>query len=440
MSQEERELRAKLDKERESLSNLRSEILELDDEQRMLEIESKIKRSEIRMNALTGQLIELANKEQEELNNARGLNGQQFNPNSDLPVLMTREDVYDTDEYRSIFFKDLFKIPMSDDEQRFMGTNLTPQPGEGTALSTVPTKTMAKIMEQIELMSPLFADADKIMETGFLKLPVEKLTTDLPEKRLQGAVIKNIDFELDHIDFANYILSVMTQLAVEAKMQSISQIENFLVRKLGARMATKQEMWMLNGTGNGEFEGILNSSLPLITVPISLESPDDLLDLFGIIDPQIDYGLKFYTHKTTYFTMQKLMKDDTNNLMLNRDITTAGKRSFWDYEWKYAQVFKQFSQIAVGEPFGILANMKEGYLIKVGQNIQIESSTHSSFSRNLIDYKANFFGDGKPINPNAIFILTKKAPNAPLGIGEASREYKQGKGKKLSEIQEKESK
>ncbi len=204
----------------------------------------------------------------------------------------------------------------------------------------------------------------------------------------------------------------LTTITDELLQDNNVGLVNFITTLFGEAIAHFEDNLFINGTGNGEPMGILNSSL---TQTVQRQEAGkigvlDLLNMDNKIPDQLSDGLVWLMRKSTYNSLVGLRASvyngsttvETGEFLITKDITGKGPGNMLGYP-----IIKTDKVSVLGtEGDVILANLK-GYAIldKVGGGISIATSVHTRFKYDETQMRFIKRVDGQPIADKAFVKL-----------------------------------
>ncbi|KUK99026.1 MAG: Phage major capsid protein, HK97 family [Parcubacteria bacterium 32_520] len=204
----------------------------------------------------------------------------------------------------------------------------------------------------------------------------------------------------------------LTTITDELTQDNNVGLVNFITTLFGEAMAHFEDQLFINGTGEGEPMGILNSAL---TETVSRETPGtvsvkDLLDMDSKIPDHLSDGLVWLMRKSTYNSLigkrasvyNGTTTVETGEFLITKDITGEGPGNMLGYP-----IVKTDKVSVLGNPGDvILANLR-GYAIldKAGGGISITISIHTRFKYDETQMRFIKRVDGQPIAEKAFVKL-----------------------------------
>jgi len=314
-------------------------------------------------------------------------------PEEERAAGFTRE----SSEYRSAFLKHLRRIELTDVEQRAF-TAVAAVAGGDSAGAVIPTTTQNRIVEIVKQHAPLLAEINLMQVPGGVKVPVEYVV-NAAATHAENATIAVSDDKLKHVDLFGYEITKLLQISKSVMQMSVDAFENWLVNNLGKSLAAKITSLIIDGSGNGEAEGINeiawnDDNSVSVGAQVSLTA-NNVTTLISLLPGGYDANAKFLMSKKTLFTDFMPLKDSSKH-----DLVTREGNQYYIYG--YPVMLDE--RIPLHE--AILGDFRAGYYGNMPEEINVVNQ----FDIDTNSYKflgAGMF-DGKPALPDAFVKLKKE--------------------------------
>ena len=297
------------------------------------------------------------------------------------------ENVVDTKEYRSAFFKTLAGVELNEIEKRAMTTNAN------SAGVAVPTITMNKIFEKIENDSIVYNLVNVSHLRGNVSVPIENNTNDV-ERKAEGAdgIINDDTLKDLKLSAKKYIKLV--RLTCELEATAIDALEDYIVGKLSKKLSQAFDEDIINGAGTNGAKGILKTITPVTTATKDLLEYDDLCDLFAGIPAKARKNATLMMSTNTLYKVVKKIKDENKqpifdpaqNKVLGREVIECDD---------------------VPDGTIIFGDFKE-YMFNWSRDTEISKSKESAFASGDTVYRILALVDGGLTNLGAITAMEIK--------------------------------
>lgn len=202
------------------------------------------------------------------------------------------------------------------------------------------------------------------------------------------------------------------KVSVELLQDSAFDIESFVARKLGERIARKQATDWVNGTGTTLPFGIARAGL---TANVTLAAGNaityqKLLDIEAALDPAYEQNAVWAMSKATWQNIRAVV--DGSGRPLIQEQATAGiggapQRMLLGYPVIIDQAFA--ANTTLSAKFAVLGDLREAYVIrKVGSPVVVVNPLSSAAS-GQVEYVAWERADGTVQNRNAYSLAAANA-------------------------------
>lgn len=210
---------------------------------RLKEIEAEAKRDGADIDALTKEtekLLETKRSLEEKgeertalldkiANGTAGIEVRTFNEPRNVPENLG----YDSEEYRSAFFKDMLGLEMTEAEERaFIHTTQNTD-------AVVPKETMNKIFTNMEEQHPILADVN-ILRTGTIITIVKHISIDSGDAKAVAEGTANDDEKntFKQVTLTGKDIVKTTKYSYRLKQMSIPAFEDYIVKEIGDRISS----------------------------------------------------------------------------------------------------------------------------------------------------------------------------------------------------------
>ncbi|MDK9854345.1 phage major capsid protein [Staphylococcus equorum] len=320
---------------------------------------------------------------------------------------INKDNVFESNEYRSAFFKTMLGQDLSNLEQRAFNTaQEVEQRAEGFASSSnssavLPESTLDEVISKARKQGGLISHVRNFNIPTKVRIPIGTPTAK-GQWHQEGQEVQAEHPDTVSIQFeGNEIIKVFS-ISVKAQTMSISAFEQYLVQELTQAVVETIDYALVNGTGTDQGQGILTGITWDTSNTVELTGAyTDFTKALALMQRGYNAGAKFaMSNATLYNTVYGVM--DANQ----------------------RPIFIQDAQNeSVGYIFGkevILDDHIEDGTILLGnfqyagfnlpQGIALEKSTESSFRSGLIDFRAMAIADCKPLVDEAFVKLAAATP------------------------------
>ncbi|WP_312574739.1 phage major capsid protein [Staphylococcus saprophyticus] len=322
---------------------------------------------------------------------------------------LNKDTIFESNEYRSAFFKTMLGQDLSNLEQRAFNTAQEVETrAEGFASSSnssavLPEQTLNEVISKARKQGGLISHVRNFNIPTKIRIPIGTPSsmanwhTEGQEVQAERPDTVNIQFE------GNEIVKVFS-ISVKAQTMSIAAFEQYLVQELTQAVVETIDYALVNGTGNEQGQGILTGITWDTSNTVELTGAyTDFTKALALMKRGYNAGAKFaMSNATLYNTVYGVMDNNQRPIFI-----------------------QDAQNESVGYIFGkevILDDHIEDGTILLGnfqyagfnlpQGIALEKSTESSFRSGLIDFRAMAIADCKPLVDEAFVKLSAASPEA----------------------------
>lgn len=205
------------------------------------------------------------------------------------------------------------------------------------------------------------------------------------------------------------------RLSVELVQDSAFDIEGIVARKLGERIARKQAVDLVTGTGAGEPEGIVQGVTGIeIAADTAGITYDDLITFEHSVDPAYRMGGNCrWAFNDASLALIKKLKDSHGDPLWRpntADMGTAlGGGMLNGYPVTIDQAFPAFSAADNTVNWGVFGDLREGYVMRRVRDIVIVVNPWTRASNGQIEYSAWARMDAIRQNTHSYIAMTGEA-------------------------------
>ena len=204
--------------------------------------------------------------------------------------------------------------------------------------------------------------------------------------------------------------SAPLRVSVELLQDSAFDVAALVARKMGERIARAQAAHWINGTGAGEPQGLLGSTITADeTVDVAdVIDYDDLLDLETLLDPAYETNAKWIMSKATWSVVRAIVDGNSRPLVMEQAVSGIGAKpspSLLGYPVVLDQEALDFGS-ATGPSSNIaLGDFREAYVIRRVTNLTVVVNPYTRANFGQVEYTAWERADGIVQNRNAYVVL-----------------------------------
>lgn len=325
-------------------------------------------------------------------NGQRGLNPIK-NEGFNVTSAETRS-VYDTNEYRSAFFKQMIGKELNENEKRAFNQATDMQKTENRAALTssdagavLPTETLNEVVRKAREKGGLMQEVRAFnMPTG-IKIPIGT-PTDAAEWHTEGEEVEAETPNVASVKFNGYEIVKVFSLSVKVQGMSISAFEAYLTDELAAAVMETLARSLVNGTGEEQGTGLDTIAWGVDNKVDGTGEYEDITNALAKLKRGYGANAKFAMNNTTLYSKVFNMVDNNGRPLFVQDLNAGGVGRLLGKP-VIIDDYIEDNEIILGD-FNYMA-----YNLPVG--IDVESSRESSFRSALIDYRAVAVADTKPL-------------------------------------------
>lgn len=322
---------------------------------------------------------------------------------------LNKDTIFESNEYRSAFFKTMLGQDLSNLEQRAFNTAQEVETrAEGFASSSnssavLPEQTLNEVISKARKQGGLISHVRNFNIPTKIRIPIGTPSA-MANWHVEGQEVQAERPDTVNIQFEGNEIVKVFSISVKAQTMSIAAFEQYLVQELTQAVVETIDYALVNGTGTDQGQGILTGITWDTSNTVELTGAyTDFTKALALMQRGYNAGAKFaMSNATLYNTVY--------------GVIDANQRP----------IFIQDAQNeSVGYIFGkevILDDHIEDGTILLGnfqyagfnlpQGIALEKSTESSFRSGLIDFRAMAIADCKPLVDEAFVKLSATSPEA----------------------------
>lgn len=305
----------------------------------------------------------------------------------------SREDILAGADYRSGFFKALQGKELSETEKRDYTS------AAGSAGAAIPTETQDLLFQKMQKLAPMLGEITLLRVAGNVTFAVENVRDAAAQHSQNGAITPASD-SLVSVTLTGYEFNKVIRISKTVSTMSINAFEGWLTDMLAEDLARVIENAIINGTGSNQPQGVASlgwTATNAITTTASF-TYDNVVDLIALLPAAYDPNAKFLTHKKTLYGNLAKIKDTTGEPILVKDMEKGLSFNLMGYPVIISDKVV-VDELYLGDFKKIVGNL--------AQDITVESSVHSGFLNNAIDYRGGAIFDSK-VGLAEAFVRIKK--------------------------------
>ncbi len=377
------EIKIELENDNADIDALEKEVKELTEERKA--IQEKIeRRKEIMANIVSGEGTIMTdfipNKEERKFEN------------------MTKEEIFETPEYRSAFLKKLLGKPLTEAEERAYTS------ADNSAGAVIPTLTASELFDKMVAIAPMIDEITLLRVAGNVKFAIENVR-DAATKHTENAAVTPAGDSLAYVTLAGYEYIKVIRISKTVQTMSINAFENWLTDMLAEDIAVAIENDIINGDGVSGPKGVEYATTWVADGNLieytngGSPSYDNVMDMIAALPLRYHSGAKFLCNSKFLYGKLAKIKDDQKQPILVKDM--ANELQF------RIMGFPVLLSDKVADGVMYFGNFKK-IVGNLAQDVTVESSTQSGFLNNSIDFRGTAIFDCDIALPDA-FIKMKMA-------------------------------
>lgn len=202
------------------------------------------------------------------------------------------------------------------------------------------------------------------------------------------------------------------KVSVELLQDAAFDVQGLISRKLGERIARKQAVDWVTGTGTTLPFGIARAAL---TANVTLAAGNaltyqKLLDIETALDPEYEQNAKWAMSKQTWQNIRAIVGTDGRPLVQEAAAAGVGgrpERSLLGYPVVIDQAFP--ANTTLSAKFAVLGDLREAYVIRRVSNVVVMVNPYSSAASGQVEFTAWERADGNTQNRLAYSLAAANA-------------------------------
>lgn len=343
---------------------------------------------------------------------SQGNPGTQFNPvtgtsfnHNQVPT----ENVFESPEYRSAFYKTMLGQSLNDVEQRTFNTAMDQQDKENRAdkfntttnsAAVLPTQTLNEVIKKARTMGGLIGHVRNFNIPTNISVPIGT-PSNKAEWHEEGKKVDSEKVSTAAVEFNGYEIIKVFSISAAAKKMTVQAFESYLIEELTNCVMETIADALVNGDGDKKGTGI--------DAGITWDESNSL-DLTG---KYTDFTGALAKLKRGYAAGAKFAMNNATLYNKVYSLVDDNKRPIFIADPKNESVGR-----ILGKEVVIDDNIADDTIIlgdfnymgyNMPQGLMLETSRESSFKSGLVDYRAMAIADTKPLVDEAFIKLTPKA-------------------------------
>ena len=342
--------------------------------------------------------------------NLKFIDGANMNQGENL----TAENVLDSKEYRTAFYKNLLGQKMDEQEKRAFSLGLEVSEkrtdayntsGDSGTTAVLPTSTLNEIVKKARTMGGLMAECRAFNMPTKVSIPVATPGT-AASWHTEGSKVDSEKASLAAVSFDGYEIIKVFSISAKVRRMSIPAFESYLVEELTACVMSTIEAALVNGTGSGQGTGLESGitwgagNKKEIGKSASFTYAD-VVDTVALLGRGYAQGAKWAMNNKTLYSVFYGMTDENGRPVFISDPKEENIGKLLGFEVVIDD--------NIADNTAYFGNYSRYLGYNLPEGVLVEASRESSFKEGLIDYRALAIADTKPIVTEAFVKLCKAA-------------------------------
>ena len=271
----------------------------------------------------------------------------------------------------------------------------------------VPDEFMKLLHETILEFGNISGESQRIttVEAGELTVPMIDDTASAGAWTSEGGAITKADFTTSNKVMNAYKVATGIEVSSELIEDSFFDLESYVAKALGVRLARTMEAAYIGGTGTGRPTGILKDSDTISatsTVSAAVDS-DDILEAIYALAPSQRVGAKIYVSDDLMKALTLEKDADGRPLLQTAASATPGAPALKTIDGYPIVVNVDLADVAAGSESCFIGNVAN-YLIRDVRNVKVSRDEFSGMASEMVSFYATARVDGKVISSNKPFV------------------------------------
>lgn len=336
----------------------------------------------------------------------------------DAPKSFNADNVFESEEYRSAFFKTMLDQKLTPVEQEAFNVGMKEAEKRADAFITssnasavLPTQTLNEVVKKARTIGGLLAECRAFNVPTKIAIPVGTPATKA-SWHTEASAVDSENVTVASVTFDGYEIMKVFSISAKARRMSINAFEAYLVDELTACVMETIADALINGTGSGQGTGldtitwVKTAGATQNAVEIASNATAgyaDVVKLVSLLKRGYSQGAKIAMNNATLYNVFYGMLDTAK-----RPIFIADPK---DESIGKILGFPVVIDDNIDDDVVFFGNFAKYLGYNMPEGITIEASRESSFKKGVIDYRALAIADCKPIVAEA-FVKMYKATSS----------------------------
>lgn len=325
------------------------------------------------------------------------------------------ENVYESDEYRSAFFKTMLNQKLNDAETRALALGMETAEKRTDAYNTasnsaavLPTATLNEIIKKARTIGGLLGECRAFNIPTKISVPIGTPSTKAAW-HTEAAAVDSENVTVAAVTFDGYEIMKVFSISEKVRRMSVAAFESYLVDELTACVMETLDYAIVNGSGSSQGTG-LESGITWVKTAGATQNHVEIaanasftyakvIEFVALLKRGYAAGAKMAMNNKTLYNVFYSILDTTN-----RPIFIADPK---DESIGKVLGFPVVIDDNIDDNTVYLGNFAQYFGYNMPEGIVVESSRESSFKKGVIDYRAMAIADCKPLVTDAFVKLSK---------------------------------
>lgn len=332
----------------------------------------------------------------------------------DAPKSFNADNVFESEEYRSAFFKTMLDQKLTSDEERAFEIGMKEAEKRADAFITssnasavLPTQTLNEVVKKARTMGGIIGECRAFAIPTKIAIPVGTPSTKA-SWHTEASAVDSENVTVASVTFDGYEIMKVFSISAKARKMSINAFEAYLVDELTACVMEAIDYALINGNTNNQGKGlesitwVKTAGATQNAVEIASNATAgyaDVIKLVSLLKRGYSQGAKIAMNNATLYNVFYGMLDTAK-----RPIFIADPK---DESIGKILGFPVVIDDNIGDDVVYFGNFAKYLAYNMPEGITIEASRESSFKKGVIDYRALAIADSKPIVTEAFVKMYK---------------------------------
>lgn len=271
----------------------------------------------------------------------------------------------------------------------------------------IPDEFLKELHESILEFGNISKEAKVIttMAAGELSVPVINDTANSGVWTAESGSITKADFTTDTKSMNAFKVATGIEISTELIEDSYFNLESYVAKALGKRLARTMEAAYLKGTGTGQPTGIITDAetISASTAVSGVVDSEDIINAIYELSPSQRVGAKVYVSDDLMKKLSLEKGADGRPLLQPAGTATAAEQATKTIDGFPIVVNVDLDDVATGSTSCFIGNLKN-YMIRSVRNVKVSRDEFSGMAADMVSFYATARVDGKVVSANKPFV------------------------------------